>query len=163
MLYRDILGVDSRTTLDFFRSNIQEVVETSALADDEVLYVASILANYAQTSRYDTESLPILADLSEVFDMFVFQERQLLDPEILEIAGAQTMLFAGFFRRQMRRRHDVKWYDSIGSSFYHGAALHSRNRGRSALFGRISDNFRTWTRVCQDLSRTLEEKRLAIQ
>ena len=100
-LFEELIAVDSRAALSFFADNLRETVGTKRLREDEVLYVASVLAHYSQTSRSDTISRPSMANLSEVFDSFLLQTVSANDSEMLEIGGAQVLLFAGFFRDQM--------------------------------------------------------------
>jgi hypothetical protein len=128
-----------------------------------MFYVATILAHYSQTSRFDTTSLPCMANLSEVFDNFVLQIGELADSEILEFGGSQVLLFAGFFRDQMRARHNVKWYDQIGQSLYERAGQHSNNSKKRELFDRLSGSFPAWTMACSNMSRTLRENRLLLK
>lgn len=164
MHYRDLLAVDSQSTLNFFHANLQDVSADSRVSATETIYVASILASYAQTSRADTTSLPPFASLSDVFDMFVMQRETITDPELLEIAGAQSLLLAGFFRDQMQRRHNVEWYDQLGTMFYERATQHStQTPNRRALFARLSITFPEWTAICQRLSRALGERRFLLR
>ena len=163
MRFRDLLGVDSLATLDFFHTSLQEASAEAPVNQAERLYVASVLASYAQTSRYDTMSLPPFANLSDVFDMFVMRKDAMSDPELLEIAGAQSLLLAGFFRDQLRGRHNVEWYDQLGTSFYERATQHAEDRGRKELFGRLAVTFPLWTGICNRVSRTLQERRFLLR
>jgi hypothetical protein len=104
-----------------------------------------------------------MANLSEVFDNFVLHATRLTDPELLEFGGSQVLLFAGFFRDQMHRRHNVKWYDQVGRSLYEKASQHSNNLKKRELFDRLSESFPAWTIVCRNLSRTLRENRLLLR
>ena len=128
-----------------------------------MLYVASILAHYSLTSRFDSTSMPCLADLSEVFDTFVMQTGNLTDAEILEFGGSMVLLFAGFFRDQMRARHNVKWYDQVGQSLYGRASQHSNNLKKRELFDGLAESFPAWTNVCRNLSRALRDNRLLLK
>ena len=62
------------------------------------------------------------ADLTAVFDHFVADMNVLTDPLMLETAGAQCLLLAGFFEDQMRRRHNIHWYAELGAGFFRRAA-----------------------------------------
>ena len=162
-VFEELVAVDSKRAFNFFLASLRETTVTERFKDDEMLYVASILAHYSQTSRFDTTSMPCMADLSEVFDNFVVQTTRLTDSEILEFGGSQVLLFAGFFRDQMSRRHNVKWYDQVGQSLYEKAGQHSKNLKKRALFDRLSESFPAWTGVCRNLSRTLRENRLLLR
>lgn len=163
MLFRDLLAVDSITALNFFYGTLKEEAASEPVNASETAYVASVLASYAQTSRFDTASLPPLANLSEVFDMFVMRADVETDPSLLEIAGAQSLLLNGFFRDQMRARHNVEWYDQLGTAFYERAMHYAEERERKALFGRLAVHFTVWTAICNRLHRTLREQHLILR
>jgi hypothetical protein len=162
-LFEELIAVDSGKSLNFFLSSLRETIGTRSVRDDEVSYVASVLAHYSQTSRSDTTSLPAMANLSEVFDNFVLQTATLNDSEMLEMGGSQVLLFAGFFRDQMVRRHNVRWFDQIGQALYERAGQYSRNIKKRELFDRLAESFPAWTIACRDLSRTLRENRLVLR
>ena len=131
-------------------------------SDEEALYVSSILASFAQTSRCEKTSLPPFSDLSEVFDNFVV-ENVAPDSGLLEIAGSQSLLLSGFFRDQMRRRHSVRWYDHLGSDFFYQAGKYSLFVERKGFFQRFASNFGTWALVCSELSRELRYNRFLLR
>jgi len=162
-LFEELVAVDSEQAFNFFLANLRETTATEGLRDDELLYVSSVLAHYSQTSRSDTTSMPPMANLSEVFDNFILQTTCLTDSEILEFGGSQILLFAGFFRDQMQRRHSVKWYDQIGQSLYEKAGRHSKNLKKRELFDRLSESLPVWTIACRNLSRSLRENRFLLR
>jgi hypothetical protein len=162
-LFEELIAVDSGTALSFFVESLRETAETKRLREDEVFYVASVLAHYSQTSRSDTISVPSMANLSEVFDSFLLETVSANDSEMLEIGGSQVLLFAGFFRDQMSRKHNVRWYDQVGQSLYEKAGRHSRNLKKRELFDRLSQTFPVWTVVCSNLSRAFRENRLLLK
>jgi hypothetical protein len=162
-IFEELVAVDSTRAFNFFLTGLRETAATVRFKNDEMFYVASILAHYSQTSRFDTTSNPSMADLSEVFDNFVMQTSGLTSSELLEFGGSQVLLFAGFFRDQMRWRHNVKWYDQIGQSLYERASQHSNNLKKRALFDGLSESFPEWTIICRNLSRTLRENRLLLK
>jgi hypothetical protein len=161
-IFEELVAVDSERAFNFFLGSLRETA-VERFKDDEMLYVASILAHYSQTPRFDTTSMPCMANLSEVFDNFVLQTARLMDSELLEFGGSQVLLFAGFFRDQMCHRHNVKWYDQVGRSLYEKASQHSRDLKKRELFDRLSESFPSWTIVCRNLSRTLREQRLLLR
>jgi len=81
-VFEELVGVDSRAALKFFVENLRDTAGNQTLREDETLYVASILAHYAQTSRADTLSIPSMANLSEVFDAFILHTPGLTDSEM---------------------------------------------------------------------------------
>ena len=162
-LFEELIAIDSGSALSFFVNNLRETAGAERLREDETFYVASILAHYSQTSRADTASIPSMANLSEVFDSFNLHTTLLTDSEILEIGGSQILLFAGFFRDQMSRRHNVRWYDQVGQSMYEKASQYSRDVKKRDLFDRLSGSFPEWTIICRNLSRSCRDNRLLLR
>lgn len=158
-LFQELFGVDSNRALNFFHSGLREV--SGKDTNGEMLYVASVLAHYSQVPRFGCVSMPPLANLSEVFDNFVLA--QISDPEILEIGGSQILLFAGFFRDQMERRHNVAWYDKVGQSFYDRASVHVNEPKKKRLFEKMSESLPDWTLHCRDLSRAYRDNRYVLK
>lgn len=160
--FTELYGVNQRAALQFFFSGLNDLIpEREKPAQKETLYVASILAHYAQTSRYESESMPVLAGLGEVFDCFVLIPAP-SDSEILETAGAQSLLFAGFFGNQMRQRHDLDYYDFVGSSFYERARHHTNDTNKKVLFWLMASHFSRWTGYCRVLNRTFQENQFLL-
>ncbi|MBI2086682.1 MAG: hypothetical protein HYT69_00680 [Candidatus Zambryskibacteria bacterium] len=159
MEFKELLQVGEHETLNFFFAGLYKKVPAGVVTRDETVHVASVLASGSLTSRYDTESIPTLTDLSEVFDEFFIKLKDSFDQELLEMAGAQILLLNGFFRGQMRRRHNVRWYDKIGSDFYERAAAHTTSARRGTLFCNMSRNFPIWTMICWELSQEMRESR----
>jgi hypothetical protein len=114
---RELLAIDHRQTLEFFVLRLQNISEPT-IDRQELLYNASLLAHYAQVSTQPDVDVPAPANLSAVFDHFV-ADTTLLDYRLMmETAGAQCLLLAGFFEDQMRRRHNIRWYAELGASFF---------------------------------------------
>jgi hypothetical protein len=162
-LFEELVAVDSTAALNFFANHLRETAGERHPREDETLYVASILAHYSQTSRADGASIPAMANLSEVFDHFILHTAGLSDSEVLEIGGSQILLFAGFFRDQMERRHNVQWYDQVGQSIYEKASLYTNNQKKRELFDRMSGSFPYWTLLCRDVSRACRENHFLLR
>jgi hypothetical protein len=165
-LFEELVAIDSNAALNFFVSNLRDSAEAERvleLREDETLYVASILAHYSQTSRADTASIPSMGNLSEVFDNFILHTSLMSDAEILEIGGSQILLFAGFFRDQMARRHNVRWYDQVGQSMYEKASQYSRDVKKREFFDRMSMSFPAWTKICSNMSRACRDNHLLLR
>lgn len=167
--FGEILGCDSMATLNFFYQYLREEAGgRKALAVEETVYTASVLAHYTQVTRAAGEGFPAPATLSDVFNNFVgilypaflAEDREALpaNPEIMEAAGSQTLLMAGFFRDQMRRRHAVHWYDDLGGEFYNKVAAKTSDQRKAALMQRMSIHFPVWAEVCCKVSRTLRDQ-----
>ena len=162
-LFEELVAIDSEQAFRFFLTNLRESAATERSREDELLYVASVLAHYSQTSRSDAMSMPPMADLTEVFDNFILPAACPMDSEILEFGGSQILLFAGFFRDQMERRHSVKWYDQLGQSLYEKAGRHAKDLRKRELFDGLSETFPVWTMACRNLSRTLRDNRFLLR
>ena len=123
---RELLAVDERRTLEFFVTGLQDVCD-GGVDRQELLYNASVLAHYALVSTQSTTDIPAPATLLSVFEQFVLDDTVSGDGQILETAGAQCLLLAGFFEDQARRRHNIQWYASLGASFFSRAAACERS------------------------------------
>jgi hypothetical protein len=154
---RDLLASDHRQTLQFFFAGLQDLSEPT-VDRDELLYNASVLAHYAQVSTHATVDVPTPRNLSEVFDAFVLDTSLSNDSTMMETAGAQCLLLAGFFADQMRARHAIEWYATLGASFYRRAAATERSNARADLFDRVSRKFEPWRRRHSQLSRELRDQ-----
>src|SRR4030095_8248945 len=99
---QELLAIDRRQALEFFVLRLQDVAEAT-VDREELLYNASVLAHYVQVSTHAAIDVPVPANLSAVFDHFVSDTTLLHDSAMMETAGAQCLLLAGFFEDQMRR------------------------------------------------------------
>jgi hypothetical protein len=155
--FGELLAVDSQRALEFFLIGLTDVSDSS-VDRQELLYNASILAHYAQVStRADTE-MPAPADLSAVFDQFVANTAVPGDGLLMETAGAQCLLFAGFFEDQMRGRHNVRWYSELGAGFFTRAASRTASRQKAGLLTMLARHFEPWRRRQARLSRELRQQ-----
>jgi hypothetical protein len=152
----ELLGSDHRQTLEFFYVGLQDVTDSS-VDPQELLYNASVLAHHAQVSSHSTGELPTPASLADTFDTFVLDAPHAADGELLEAAGAQCLLLAGFFEDQMRHRHSIRWYAELGAGFYHRAASRQESRRKARLLNSIARRFEPWRRVHAELARTLRD------
>jgi hypothetical protein len=152
----ELLAVDHRQTLEFFVVRLQDVSEPF-VDRDELLYNASLLAHYAQVSTQPGADVAAPANLSAVFDRFVVDTPQ-HDSRLLETAGAQCLLLAGFFADQMRQRHNVRWYADLGAGFFSQASRHEESRRKARLLDGIARRFEPWRQRQARLSRELRDQ-----
>ncbi len=157
-LFQELLGNDHRGTLEFFVVGLRDVSE-STIDDHELLYNASVLAHFAQVSTSGEDELATPADLSAVYDRFVARGPALNDSTVMEAAGAQCLLLAGFFEDQMRRRHNIRWYAEIGGSFFRRAAAQEESVDKAQLLDAIASRFELWRQRHARLSRELRDLR----
>jgi hypothetical protein len=82
-------------------------------------------------------------------------QSQHTDPAIMEAAASQCLLLTGFFGAQLRVRHNVDWYASLGAGFYVRAAEHTRDNARADMMRTMAVRFAFWrhqqARLAQDL------------
>jgi hypothetical protein len=152
----ELLSSDHRRTLEFFVMNLKDVSEPT-VDQQELLYNASVLAHYAQISIDADLPTAAPADLTAVFDHFVGDMGVLSDPLVLETAGAQCLLLAGFFEDQMRRRHNIHWYSELGAGFYRRAAAVEQSASKAKLLDTIGRHFEPWRRRHARLSHELRD------
>ena len=153
---RELLASDHRQTFEFFYVGLQEVVDPT-VDRQELLYNASVLAHHAQVSSHAVNDLPTPSSLAEVFETFVLDTAHAGDGDMMEAAGAQCLLLAGFFEDQMRRRHSIRWYAELGTDFYFRAATQQRSPRKAQLLTSIARRFEPWRRVHAELARSLRQ------
>lgn len=154
---RYLLAVTHRQTLEFFVLGLKAVSERD-VDQRELFYNASILAHYAQVSTAAQVDLPAPPTLSTVFDHFVYSDLLRRDPSMMEAAGAQCLLLAGFFEDQMRRRHNIRWYSELGSGFFNRASAAEPSDARAALLKSLSMKFEPWRARQARLARELRDQ-----
>ena len=154
---REVLAIDRRQTLEFFVVGLQDVSEPT-VDRQELLYNASVLAHYAQVSTQADVDWPAPSNLSVVFDHFVADTMVAHDGVMMEAAGAQCLLLAGFFEDQMRRRHNIRWYAELGASFFSRAAVQEPSPPKARLLNTIARRFEPWRQRHARLSRELRDQ-----
>ena len=153
----ELLGTDHRQTLEFFVLHLQEV-SGPAVDRQELIYNASVLAHYAQVSTQADVELSAPANLSAVFDHFVVDTSLRQDSLMMETAGAQCLVLAGFFEDQMRRRHSIRWYAELGAGFFSLAAVAEQSPHKARLLDTIARRFEPWRQRHARLSRELRDQ-----
>ena len=154
---RELIATDHRQALEFFVLGLQDVSEPT-VDREELLYNASVLAHYAQVSTQADVDWPAPANLSVVFDQFVSDPTLLHDSLMMETAGAQCLLLAGFFEDHMRRRHNIRWYAELGASFFSRAAAQEPSPPKARLLDTIARRFEPWRQRHARLSRELRDR-----
>ena len=152
----ELLAVSERRALEFFATGLKDVCEPD-VDREELVYNASVLAHYALVSTQSTTDIPAPATLLSVFDQFVLDEAVSGDGQLLETAGAQCLLLAGFFEDQARRRHNIEWYASLGASFFGRAAAREQSARKASLLDTLSRHFEPWRRRHARLGRELRD------
>ena len=153
---RELLATDQRQALEFFVVGLQDVSDPT-VDRQELLYNASVLAHYAQVSVHADAEWPAPANLSAVFDHFIADTTLRCDGQVMETAGAQCLLLAGFFGDQMRRRHNIRWYARLGASFFSRAAALETSPPKARLLHTIARRFEPWRQCHARLGRGLRD------
>ncbi len=154
---RELLAVDHRQALEFFVLGLRDVCEPG-VDREELLYNASVLAHYAQTSTQADDDLPTPVTLSDVFDHFVLDTMLMHDGLMMETAGAQCLLLAGFFERQMCQRHNIRWSAEVGATCFNRAAAQEESSQKARLLKMLARHFEAWRQRHERLSRELRDR-----
>lgn len=149
---RELIATDHRQTLEFFFAELRDVSEPP-VDREELLYNASVLAHFAQTSTCASGDLPSPSHLGQIFDLFVIDQAMHHDADMMETAGAQCLLLAGFFEDQMQRRHSIRWYADLGAGFFLRAAACEPSAKKARLLGMLGVGFEAWRRRYARLGR----------
>lgn len=153
------LAVTNAQALRFFFERLKDVSDEDGAPTNELLYNASVLAHFATTSTASTVSFPPCpGSLTMVFDVFVLDRSRHADPEIMEGAAAQCLLLTGFFQDQLKARHNVDWYASLGAGFYNQAAHAGGDRERNRMMEVMAMRFGFWRRQHQRLATELRDQ-----
>jgi hypothetical protein len=154
---QELLAVDERQALEFFVLGLADICE-APVDRRELVYNASVLAHYAQVSTQSGTELPVPSTLGAIFDQFVLDSTLGEDGPMLETAGAQCLLLAGFFEDQMKGRHNIRWYAELGAGFFGRAAAKTPSARKAHLLDGLSRRFEPWRRRHARLGRELREQ-----
>ena len=77
---------------------------------------------------------------------------------MMEVAGAQCLLLAGFFEDQMRGGTTSAGYAELGSGFFSRAAVHEPSSRKARLLDAIARRFEPWRQRHAQLSRELRDQ-----
>ncbi len=157
-----VLATDHRQTLDFFFQRLKDV-SGSGVEPQELLYNASVLAHYAQVSTQATFDFAALPHLGAVFDHFVLDATLWRDGLMMETAGAQCLVLAGFFEDQMRRRHNIRWYAQLGAAFFSRAAVQESSPHKARLLDTLAAHFEPWRGRHARLAHHLREQAVLLR
>lgn len=153
----ELFASDQRQTLEFFFLGLKDVLEAD-VDEQELLYNASVLAHFAQVSTQTAFEMPAPVTLTTVFDQFVLDDAMRNDSTLMETAGAQCLVLAGFFEDQMRRRHNIRWYAELGAGFFDRAATQAPTPIKAQLLHTIARHFEAWRQRHARLSRELRDQ-----
>jgi len=155
--FEDLLAIDHSGALDFFVVGLRDVAEAN-VDREELLYNASVLAHYSQVSTASDTDFPAPANLSFGFDQFVVGADLVSDPAVMEGAGGQCLLLAGFFQDQMRERFNLQWYATLGAGFFRRAASQESSPRKAQLLNGLGRHFEPWRQTHARLGRELRDR-----
>ena len=157
---RELLAAGQRKVLELFVMGLRDV-SGQDVDRQELLYNASVLAHYAQTSTDTASGWPAPTGLGHVFDHFVANHAD--DAEMMETAGAECLLLAGFFEDQMRRRHSIRWYSDLGAGFFERASRRQKSPQKARLLETLAVGFEPWRRRHARLARELRDQQYLLR
>jgi hypothetical protein len=152
------LAVTDRQALGFFFERLKKVSDPDHPPQDQLLYNASVLAHFAGTSVTSATFPSSPASLRAVFDVFLLDRSQHVDPGIMEAAAAQCLLLTGFFGDQQRHRYNVKWYARLGAGFFASAGQRHRHQGRALMMWGMAERFEYWRHAQARLAAGLRQE-----
>ena len=153
----ELLATDERRALEFFVVGLRDV-SGPAVDRQELFYNASVLAHYALISTHAVGDTPAPRTLADVFDGFVVNTSLRQDGPMMETAETHCLLLAGFFEGQMRRRHNIRWYATLGADFFGRAAARKHSEPKARLLRAIARGFEPWRRRHARLGRELRDQ-----
>ncbi len=170
--FGDLYAVTAEVALNFWVSNLRETMgwrQWSEVQDPIGLYLASVLGHFCQQSVDRKEILSDgyapsdgefrqFADLTQIAEMMMQQLTIGKSPRWMESAGAHILLYAGFFYRQNRGRHNIDFFSKMGVDCYRMAAVGERAK----VMRLVAKGFRQYLFSFAELHRHLREKRYLI-
>lgn len=163
--FQELYAVNSEDSFRFFFSSLFQVLNNKkrSFEEDELFYVSSILAHYTLDPINEFGSNGGLKNgLVDILDCFILGGYPLNDSQILEEGGSRVVLFAGFFREQMVRRHHLPFYDRIGQGLYYKVSKNSSDHKRKLFFSKFASTLPMWTQTCSDLGKRCRQQRYVL-
>jgi hypothetical protein len=171
--FEDLYGVTEERALNFWASNLHEAIgsqQWSQICDSTGVYLASVLGHFCLQSvdrmvilspDYSPSDLEFrqFADLTQIAEFMMLQLTSAKNPLWMESAGAHILLYAGFFQRQNKNRHNIEFYSIMGRECYLMAAVGKRKR----VMKLMAADFNQYLFHLANLHRHLRESRYLIR
>jgi hypothetical protein len=171
--FEDLYGVTQERALNFWASNLHEAIGSkhwSQICDSTGVYLASVLGHFCLQSvdrmvilspDYSPSDLEFrqFADLTQIAEFMMLQLTSAKNPLWMESAGAHILLYAGFFQRQNKNRHNIEFYSIMGRECYLMAAVGKRKR----VMKLMAADFNQYLFHLANLHRHLRESRYLIR
>lgn len=140
--FEDLYGVTEERALNFWASHLHDAMGSkrwSQIGDSTGVYLASVLGHFCLQPVDRAEALSPeyspgetdfrqFADLTQIAELMMQQLSSARNPLWMESAGAHILLYAGFFRDQHKRRHNIEFFATLGRECYLMAAVGKRER-----------------------------------
>ena len=152
--FEDLYGVTEERALNFWASNLHDAIGTKRWAqirDSTGVYLASVLGHFSLQPLDRMEVLSPdyspgdhefrqFADLTQIAELMMRQLTSAKNPMWMESAGAHILLYAGFFQRQNRNRHNIEFFASMGRNCYLMAAVGKRAKMMKQMAAEFSQH-----------------------
>jgi hypothetical protein len=140
--FEDLYGVTEERALNFWTSHLHDVVGSqrwSQIRDSTGVYLASVLGHFCLQPVDRLEALSPdyspgdqefrqFADLTQIAELMMRQLTSARNPVWMESAGAHILLYAGFFQKQNKNRHNIEFFSAMGRNCYLMAAVGKREK-----------------------------------
>ena len=171
--FEDLYGVTEAQVLQFWASNLHETIGSerwSRISDSTGVYLASVLGHFCLQPVDRVEVLSAdyspdagefrqFADLTQIAELMMQQLSSAKSPVWMESAGAHILLYAGFFQKQNRDRHNIAFYSQMGRECYLMAAVGKREK----IMKSMAAGFHEYLSHLANLQRHLWESRYLIR
>jgi hypothetical protein len=171
--FEELYGVTAEGAINFWVSHLHETIgddQWSEIRDSTGLYLASVLGHFCLQSvdrmailspdySPDDQEFRQFADLTQIAEMMMRQLTSAKNPMWMESAGAHILLYAGFFQKQNKERHNIEFFSSLGRDCYSMAAVGKRAK----IMNLMAEGFPQYLFHLATLHQNLEESRYLIR
>jgi hypothetical protein len=171
--FEELYGVTEERALNFWASHLHETIgskQWSQIRDSTGVYLASVLGHFCLQSvdrmeilspDYNPSELEFrqFADLTQIAELMMRQLTSAKNPVWMESAGAHILLYAGFFQKQNKDRHNIEFYAAMGRECYLMAAVGKREK----MMKLMATGFDQYLFHLANLHRHLQESRYLIR
>jgi hypothetical protein len=171
--FEDLYGVTDEGALNFWTSNLEDAIGSerwSQISDSTGVYLASVLGHFCLQSMDRMEVLSPdyspgdlefrqFADLTQIAELMMRQLTSAKNPLWMESAGAHILLYAGFFQRQNKDRHNIEFFSTLGRECYLMAAVGKREK----IMKQMATGFNQYLFHLASLHQHLRESRYLIR
>lgn len=158
---RMFLALNRRRTFKFWLENLKIIApKESRVTADQRRYVARFMTRFSLVST--THSMfyfPTFSGIAQLYDEFMPDAELRGIPEIMEIAGCQSLLLGGFYLKAAEKHYNVEDIAKTGKVFFKKGAIGKRKK----VVMEMAQNFSRWQHLLCYLEWYLGNERLVIQ